>query len=271
MDGKLAIPLRAQLSLNGQSSATIDLFDCIDPYWGFGVNTLSDQLKNYADLELINLRIHSRGGSAIEAFAIYTILMLHKAKVEVDVIGIAASAASVVAMAGDVVRISEVGQIMIHNAWTCACGNSAQLRRAADQLEALDPQIVKAYERRVTRVGVTTAQLAEWMAAGDGEGTWFDSEKAVKFGFADAISSVPLPQNSIRLEDMKNVPDAVLKLWGGDGAPPVGDLPPAEEPSQALLTDVLAYLSETSPVRGEALNAKTFDLASKLFPATATT
>ncbi len=245
--------LRAQLSLSEDTRATIEILDYIDPDWGCNAVALRDELKQHPNLEEITVVIHSRGGNAMEGFAMYNLLVTNKAKVSVEIIGIAASAASVVAMAGDDIRIAPAGYLMIHNPWMFAAGDAPTLRRFADMLDKYQPSIVKAYLRKVGKKKITQEQLQEWMADGGGDGTWFDAEAAVANGFADRImDSAPAPQNSIRLDGLKNVPEQVLAAFG---TPPPADTAPDKEAAGALLEEVIAAL-KTAPVAEEPVTSQ---------------
>lgn len=128
----------------------------------------------------IIVRIHSEGGDCLAAAAIYTALKEYRGKVTVKIDGLAASAASIVAMAGDSVEISPVGMIMIHNPWTGAVGDSAEMKTVAKMLDDVKETIINAYEQKTK---LPREQLAQLM---DDE-TWFHAQKAIEYGFADKI------------------------------------------------------------------------------------
>lgn len=135
-------------------------------------------LDGLGDVSEIVVRINSPGGSVWDGFAIYNALIEHPARITVHIDGLAASIASVIAMAGDRVIMGRGAQMMIHDPWQLAIGNAEQLRKAADVLEKVGEGLVDAYARR-TRASRT--QLGEWMAAE----TWFSAADAVAHGFAD--------------------------------------------------------------------------------------
>lgn len=135
------------------------------------------ELKKLGKVSTIDLRINSFGGDVFDGVAIYSRLMDHAASVTVHVDGIAASAASVIAMAGDTIRITEAGQMMIHDAWALGIGNATEMRKLADRLDAVSGQMASVYERRT---GQDMAQIRAWMA----EEREFSGAEAVKFGFA---------------------------------------------------------------------------------------
>lgn len=128
----------------------------------------------------IILWINSPGGDCFAAAQIYTMIAEYKGKVTVKIDGIAASAASVIAMAGDVVQMSPVANMMIHNPATIAWGDQREMRHQADVLDEIKESIINAYERKT---GLSRTRLAKLMD----EETWLSAYKAVELGFADEI------------------------------------------------------------------------------------
>ena len=128
----------------------------------------------------ITVWINSPGGDCVAAAQIYNMLMDYKGNVTVKIDGIAASAASVIAMAGTTVLMSPVSMLMIHNPMTAAFGDSAEMQKAIEMLGSVKDSIINAYE---IKTGLTRAKLSHLM---DAE-TWMDANKAVELGFADGI------------------------------------------------------------------------------------
>jgi ATP-dependent Clp protease protease subunit len=128
----------------------------------------------------VTIWIHSPGGDVFAAAQIYNLLMEYPSDVTVKIDGIAASAASVIAMAGTKVLISPTGMIFIHNPMTLAMGDSAEMQKAIDMLAEVKESIINAYE---IRTGLSRAKISHLM---DGE-TWMSAKKAVELGFADGI------------------------------------------------------------------------------------
>ena len=120
---------------------------------------------------------NSPGGDCVAAAQIYNMLSNYKGKVTVKIDGIAASAASVIAMAGDTVLVSPVSMLMIHNPATIAWGDHAQMQKAIDMLSEVKESIINAY---VLKTGLSRPKLSHLM---DAE-TWMDANKAVELGFA---------------------------------------------------------------------------------------
>lgn len=145
----------------------------------------------------ITVWINSPGGDCVAAAQIYNMLMDYKGSVTVKIDGIAASAASVIAMAGTKVLVSPVSMLMIHNPMTVAFGNSAEMQKAIDMLASVKDSILNAYE---IKTGISRTKLSHLM---DAE-TWMDANKAIELGFADEImqrsaitDEVPVPQVSM--------------------------------------------------------------------------
>ena len=128
----------------------------------------------------ITVWINSPGGDCVAAAQIYNMLVEYKGAVTVKVDGIAASAASVIAMAGTKVLMSPVSMMMIHNPMTGPFGNAAEMQRAIEMLGSVKDSIINAYE---IKTGMSRTKLAHLM---DAE-TWMDANKAVELGFADGI------------------------------------------------------------------------------------
>ncbi|MDQ0154159.1 head maturation protease, ClpP-related [Robertmurraya andreesenii] len=128
----------------------------------------------------ITIWINSPGGDVFAASQIYNMLMDYKGQVTVKIDGIAASAASVIAMAGSEVFMSPVSMMMIHNPMTIAFGDTAEMKKAIQMLSEVKESIINAYE---LKTGLSRIKLSHMM---DAE-SWFNSKKAVELGFADGI------------------------------------------------------------------------------------
>lgn len=140
------------------------------------------------DLELededVEIHINSCGGSVFSASEIYTKLLNHKHKITVVIESLAASSASLIAMAGDTVKISPTAQIMIHNASGEFYGNKREMEKAQEVLDSTDKTIANAYVRKT---GLTKKDILDLM---DSE-TWLTPEEALGFGFVDEILEKP--------------------------------------------------------------------------------
>lgn len=144
----------------------------------------------------ITVWINSPGGDCIAAAQIYNMLMEYKENVTVKIDGIAASAASVIAMASTKVCVSPVSMMMIHNPMTVAMGNTSEMQKAIAMLSEVKESIVNAYE---IKTGMSRAKISHLM---DAE-TWMDVNSAVEMGFADEIlqrsvtDEIEIPQVSM--------------------------------------------------------------------------
>lgn len=128
----------------------------------------------------ITVWINSPGGDCVAAAQIYNMLMDYPGNVTVKIDGIAASAASVIAMAGTTVLMSPVSMLMIHNPMTVAFGDTAEMQKAIEMLGSVKESIINAYE---IKTGLSRAKISHLM---DAE-TWMDANKATELGFADGI------------------------------------------------------------------------------------
>ena len=146
----------------------------------------------------ITVWINSPGGDCVAAAQIYNMLMDYKGNVTVKIDGIAASAASVIAMAGTKVLVSPVSMLMIHNPATVAFGNSSEMQKAISMLEEVKESIINAYE---IKTGMSRAKLSRLM---DAE-TWMDAHSAVEMGFADEIMKRSSDVEDIEVPTVSNV------------------------------------------------------------------
>lgn len=161
----------------------------------------------------ITLWINSPGGDVFAAAQIYNMLMDYKGDVHVIIDGLAASAASVIAMAGTTVSMSPVAMMMIHNPWTFAQGEAKDMAKVIEMLGEIKESIINAYE---LRTGLSRTKISHLM---DSE-SWFNAKKAVELGFADKVlfekeeTSEQGHQNSYTFSRVTAAHDLVVKLQG---------------------------------------------------------
>lgn len=182
---------------------------------GVTAEFVKNELAGFDKGKPLAVHIDSPGGSANEGRTIYNLLKEWDAGVDVTVYGQAASAASLIAMAGREIVMAEGAAIMIHNAWTMVLGDSAELRKAADFLDQWGEQLAKTYSKRT---GIEIEQIREMM---DAE-TWMFDEEAVRLGFADRVK-----------EDIKAAAFVVPESFGFK-APPVPPRKPEQRPHNRL-------------------------------------
>lgn len=164
-------------------SAEVLIYDEIDPYWGTSSATFARDLAQI-DAEAITVRINSPGGDVYEGLAILNSLRGHRARITTVVDGLAASAASFIAMAGDEIVMGRNAEMMIHDARLWTGGNAGDLQKAAEYLDKVSENIASIYAERA---GGTAEQWREIMRAE----TWFSADEAVAAGLADRVDAVP--------------------------------------------------------------------------------
>lgn len=164
----------AELLLYGDISATSWWEDDVTP------KQFKQDLDALGDVAEINVYINSNGGDVFAGQAIHSMLKRHKATINVYVDGLAASIASVVAMAGDTIHMPKNAMMMIHNPWTIAVGNSEDFRKLADDLDKIRESIIVTYQEKS---GMERDKIIELM---DAE-TWLTAEEAVDYGLADEL------------------------------------------------------------------------------------
>jgi len=151
-----------------------------ETWWGDEVTPQMFRSELNAAEGDIDLWINSPGGDCYAAAQIYNMLMEYKGNVAVKIDGIAASAASVVAMAGSTVEISPLGLMMLHNPMTVSIGDTHEMERTITFLSEIKESIINAYE---LKTGLSRAKISRLM---DAE-TWMNAKKAVELGFADSV------------------------------------------------------------------------------------
>ena len=168
--------------VKNEDGRTLHLDGVIAEESWFGDEVTPQQFKSELNNDGGNITvwINSPGGDVFAASQIYNMLMDYKGHVTVKIDGIAASAASVIAMAGGEVQMSPVSMMMIHNPMTIAFGDTAEMKKAIQMLSEVKESIINAYE---LKTGLSRTKLSHMM---DDE-SWFNSKKAVELGFADAI------------------------------------------------------------------------------------
>jgi len=209
----------------------------------------------------VTINLFSYGGDAGEGLAIHDILARYQGKKTVVIDGVAASAGSMVAMAGDRVVMPDNALMMIHNCWSMAAGDAESLRTSASLLDTYSASYRQTYARKS---GASETQIDQWMAAGAGAGTWFTAAAAVEAGLADEVAApVDVRASVPRLpaDRFTNAPAALLKPW----ADAIGSLSLEENPnpsrnpmtSQSQAGGAPAATTEVQPVAAAATEAVT--------------
>lgn len=182
---------------------TINIYDQIGEDFfsdGMTAKIVSSVLRK-AKGEDVTVNVNSPGGDFFEGIAIYNLLKNYEGGVNVNVVGLAASAASVIALAGDNTNIAKSGFFMIHNAWTIALGNKSDMEEVAGMLAKFDKSMVELYAEHT---GMTEKQIIKMM---DGE-TWIGGEDSVEQGFANAL----LGEDKIEIDEDDKQASALRKI-----------------------------------------------------------
>lgn len=185
---KVNIETRLEVMNSTDTSVDIYLYGTIrEPYWwdeeDSEICVSAKQFKKALDKAKdkdVNLHINSGGGDVFESIAIANQLKQHSGNVNVVIDGLAGSGASVIAMAGDTIKMFNSSMLMIHKAWTYASGNSDDLRKIADNLDKIDASVKASYMGRF--VG-TEEELEDLIA----DETWITADEAKVFGFTDEV------------------------------------------------------------------------------------
>lgn len=183
--------------------ASIYIYDEIS-YYGI---TAAQFMKDLGEVtaKVINLHINSPGGDVFDGITIYNGLRNHAATVKVSVDGLAASIASIIAMAGDEVRMAKNSYLMIHRASSIAWGNDSEMLRVAKLLQKIDTTLVDTYQDK------TGKNADEIKALMDAE-TWLTAEEALSYGFADMVGDPAEIKARFDLGKFKNTPQAVAAM-----------------------------------------------------------
>lgn len=209
-----------EIQAKAKGPAEIFIYDLIG-MWGITAKDFMNEYQQIGkDRELL-IRIHSDGGDFFDAIPMYNILARHPASVTVIIDGLAASAASVIAMAGNKVIMPENSWLMIHNMWTFTVGMADDFREIADLMDRWRNSLVSAYVNKTKQSAEKIIELLDAV-------TWLDAKQALDLGFADEISEPVKMAASANLGNFKTLPDALKAK-----AAPEPEPAPAPEPEPA--------------------------------------
>ncbi len=210
-----------------------------------------EELAKHPNVEQINIYINSYGGSVFEGTAIYNQLKRHTAHKTVYIDGFACSIASVIAMAGDEIVMPKNALMMIHNMWMCACGNAAELRKAADDLDIINTAGRGAYMEKAGDK-LEEAKLIEMM---DNE-TWLTAQQCIEYGLADRYAendadmqsaTAVLQKAKLNLEQRIQINKSLAaQLRDLTAAPAQGDPEPqpnVNEPGNSIMQMLTGYFN----------------------------
>ena len=188
------------------SQAEISIFDEIGGWWGVSVAEFKEDFDAVRDSAEVRLLLNSPGGIVTDAMAIYNLLASIRSKLTVEVLGIAASAASVVALAGRELVMGEGTYLMIHEPWSWAIGSAEDMRREANVLDKMSGEMARIY---CAHCDLDEGEVREKMAAE----TWFTAGEAVDAGFADRVAEDgEVAALAFDLRRFQHVPATVLQL-----------------------------------------------------------
>ena len=248
------------IKAKANDTAEISIYDEIG-FWGVTAQSFSKDLKALGNnLKQINLHIHSPGGDVFDGIAIYNLLKNHPANVTVYIDGLAASMASVIAMAGNEVIMPENAMMMIHKPWGIQGGDAEDMRKYADLLDKVENTLIPAY---ANKTGKTPEELAEMLSAE----TWLNGKECVEQGFADKLAEPLVAMASIKsrkLEDFENMPKAIKDmLFKPQGN--AGTAAPQTTPTEPVNQAPTAPVDNTAQVQAE-LNKRNADIKAVFAP-----
>jgi HK97 family phage prohead protease len=208
-------------SVNGEGTLELLVYEQIGWDWwsGMGVtaSVIKSQIDNAGDVKSIKVRINSPGGDVFEGIAIYNMLRAQKKPVAVYIDGLAASAASIIAMAGDTITMGVNTMMMVHNVWSQCVGYASDMRKMADMLDKTSAAVAQTFIAR----GLTAEKVAELMNAE----TWLTAPEALALGLCTGVGeevearSLNMARSFPALKFYRNVP----KAWTEEPASPAED------------------------------------------------
>jgi ATP-dependent Clp endopeptidase proteolytic subunit ClpP len=190
-----------EMKAKGNDAIEILIYDEIGG-WGVTAKDFAIQLNNFKDVKNITLRLNTPGGSVMDGNAIFNSLKRHKARVNVEIDGMALSMGSVIAMAGDTISMAQNAMFMIHNPWGMAIGDSEELRKTADVMDKMKGTIITPY---VNKTGMSAESVSNLM---DAE-TWMNADEALEAGFVDSVTDAIEIAANFDLSKFHNVPDSL--------------------------------------------------------------
>lgn len=196
-----------QIKNKGKGEAEVFLYDDIGDSWfgGISAKAFADDLKALGELNTLHVRINSEGGSVFDGIAIYNTLVSNSARVIVHIDSLAASIASIIAMAGDEIIMAENGWMMIHNPWGVFAGDANDLRQQADLMDKIRDQLLLTYS---SRASLESDEISELM---DAE-TWMTAQEAYDWGFADTLGETMKVAAHVDVKRFRNVPKALTEV-----------------------------------------------------------
>lgn len=174
--------------------------------WGYDFRRIASSIKSFKG-EKIVLPINSYGGAVLEGFAIYNALLAHPSKVETQIVGYAISMGTIIALAGDEVKMPENGMFMIHEPWNVTGGDAEDMRHEAEVLENFANQLAGIYSQKT---GISRSDIRDMMK----KETWLNAKQAKKLGFIDTITKGADISAKFNANEYKNIPKSLVDTKG---------------------------------------------------------
>ncbi len=240
---------RYRFSAMTEQSATLDIFDEIDEFWGYGVSILAYELSKLSASQALTVRIHSPGGSVTEGLGIRNLLRAYPGEVTTVGVGFVASIASIILLAGKKIKMADNAYLMIHRPYGGVAGNADVMKQTAATLENMDENLLDIYVEVIESRGKggtdTREKVWDWMSAE----TWFTAREALEAGFIDEVigaEEIPAPsaQAFTALAKFEHVPEAIFSKQKD------------EEMSKNLLQQIRALLIEDDAPQTAAVTAE---------------
>lgn len=202
-----------KIQMKGKTAEVL-IYEDIGGWFGITADQVIREIKALGDVSSINLRLNSNGGSVFDGVSIYNYLKSHKASIEVDIDGIAASIASIIAQAADPgkLRIADNAWMMIHNPWIMTAGEAKDLRKTADTMDGIRDSLLDTYMKRTSLEREKVSDMMD-------EETWLNGVDAVEFGFADEMTGAMEVAAHVHKEWFKNPPKELIKAEAPKPAP----------------------------------------------------
>ncbi len=221
--------------------AEISIYDEIGAY-GVSAKAFLADLGKLPDKAPLTLRLNSPGGSVFDAVAIYNALQRHAGTVTVSIDGIAASAASYIAMAGDEIVMPENAFLMIHDPSGMVMGTASDMRSMAEALDKIGASLLRGY---AAKSGKPEAEIAILMA----KETWLDASEALEMGFADTMSGPVKIAASFDVSQFQNTPPEIVEAVKPAEKSAISVVDPAPKSEISAKADPIpAQAQKTDPV-----------------------
>lgn len=241
------------------TSAEVWIYGDIGESWWGETVTAKEFVQEIAALEVeqLSVRINSQGGSVPDGLSIYNALKRHPATVAVSIDGVAASIASLIAMAGDTVEIADNARIMVHAPWAVLAGNAVELRNAADLLDGWAHSMAGNY---AAKTGQTADAVLAWLT--DGKDHWFSAEEAVAQGLADTMVTGLAVAASASKWPWASAPDAPART--ATAAAPQASAAPVSTAAAQAATTTEPFMPQPNAAANTQQAANNIDEATRL-------